>query len=53
MPPPVGVVKTTGMLRWREFESKKRIALELASDASSFITGVALLVDGGVSISRT
>jgi NAD(P)-dependent dehydrogenase (short-subunit alcohol dehydrogenase family) len=30
-----------------------RAALFLASDASSFTTGVALLTDGGVSITRT
>jgi NAD(P)-dependent dehydrogenase (short-subunit alcohol dehydrogenase family) len=34
-------------------EEIARSALHLASDASSFITGVALLVDGGVSINRT
>ena len=34
-------------------EEIARSALYLASDASSFITGTALLVDGGVSISRT
>ena len=30
-----------------------RSVLHLASDASSFITGTAMLVDGGVSINRT
>jgi NAD(P)-dependent dehydrogenase (short-subunit alcohol dehydrogenase family) len=34
-------------------EEIARSALHLASEASSFITGVALLVDGGVSINRT
>jgi NAD(P)-dependent dehydrogenase (short-subunit alcohol dehydrogenase family) len=34
-------------------EEIARSALHLASDASSFITGTAMLVDGGVSITRT
>ena len=34
-------------------EEIAQVALHLASDASSFITGTALLVDGGVSINRT
>jgi NAD(P)-dependent dehydrogenase (short-subunit alcohol dehydrogenase family) len=34
-------------------EEIARTALYLASDASSFTTGTALLADGGVSINRT
>ena len=34
-------------------EEIARSALYLASDASSFATGIALLADGGVSINRT
>ncbi len=34
-------------------EEIARSALYLASDASSFVTGTAMLVDGGVSINRT
>ncbi|MGL4890764.1 MAG: SDR family oxidoreductase, partial [Aeromonas veronii] len=34
-------------------EEIARSALYLASDASSFTTGIALLADGGVSICRT
>ena len=34
-------------------EEIARAALYLASDASSFITGTSMLVDGGVSISKT
>ncbi|WP_253272867.1 SDR family oxidoreductase [Halomonas sp. PR-M31] len=34
-------------------EEIARTVLHLASDASSFITGAAILVDGGVSITRT
>ena len=34
-------------------DEQARSVLYLASDASSFTTGTALLVDGGVSINRT
>jgi NAD(P)-dependent dehydrogenase (short-subunit alcohol dehydrogenase family) len=39
--------------RMAEPEEIARTALFLASDAASFVTGIALLVDGGVSINRT
>lgn len=41
------------MKRLASPEEMARSALYLASDASSFTTGTALLVDGGVSITRT
>lgn len=34
-------------------EEIARSVLHLASDAASFVTGTAFLVDGGVSVSRT
>jgi NAD(P)-dependent dehydrogenase (short-subunit alcohol dehydrogenase family) len=46
----------TGLYPMRRIASPEEIArsvLYLASDASSFTTGTALLVDGGVSINRT
>ena len=41
------------MKRLASPEEMARSALYLASDASSFTTGTGLLVDGGVSITRT
>ncbi len=42
-----------GLKRIAQAEEIARSALYLASDASSFTTGTALLADGGVSINRT
>ena len=39
--------------RMAQPEEIARCVLHLASDAASFMTGAAVLVDGGVSISRT
>jgi 2-deoxy-D-gluconate 3-dehydrogenase len=41
------MVATTGLQRWAEAEEMVGPALFLASDASSFVTGQALAVDGG------
>jgi NAD(P)-dependent dehydrogenase (short-subunit alcohol dehydrogenase family) len=54
-------LRSTGPLLVAELHALKRLAmpeeiaqaaLYLASDASSFVTGTAMLVDGGVSIQR-
>jgi len=47
------VVGLHALKRMAQPEEIARSVLHLASDASSFITGTALLVDGGVSITRT
>ena len=48
-----GVRKLHALKRIATPEEQARSVLYLASDASSFTTGTALLVDGGVSINRT
>lgn len=59
----MGPTANVSLAAWRDtLDTKKRMArpeeiarsvLHLACDASSCITGTALLVDGGASISRT
>jgi NAD(P)-dependent dehydrogenase (short-subunit alcohol dehydrogenase family) len=53
---PEALAFVTGLYPMRRMASPEEIArsaLYLASDASSFTTGSALLVEGGVSINRT
>lgn len=47
------IASLTALRRISQPEEIARAALFLASDASSFMTGAAMLVDGGVSITRT
>ena len=47
-----GIAALHGLKRLASPEEIARAALFLASDAASFVTGTAMLVDGGVSITR-
>jgi NAD(P)-dependent dehydrogenase (short-subunit alcohol dehydrogenase family) len=54
--PPEGRAFVEGLHALKRIATPEEIAksvLYLASDASSFTTGTAMLVDGGVSINRT
>jgi NAD(P)-dependent dehydrogenase (short-subunit alcohol dehydrogenase family) len=47
-----GVRQTIPMGRWGKAEEVAEVALFLASDAASYITGSVIVVDGGQTISR-